>query len=297
MIWHQPIARALRYLSLVILALLGVLLLAGTAYARGSNLAVTPHDSALVPSEEAPEASTPAPTPEPTPEAPKPVEGPTVVITSTSEEGAVVAPTTPSSGETPGGALSAAPTAATPETPTGQSGPEFAGALIGAAITTPTVGESGETSGTSLEGAAAAGAPAWMIAARRAGNLNCALPTLGGSMIDTCAGGLLGAQSLGSASSSRDTGAAPSTTTVAGAPTGNGDGGSSVGGRPSGPTPGPAPSGASGASAAGGSGLALSAFTLAGLLHLAAPRAMCRLRLSSQPWLTAFFVLIPERPG
>src|ERR1019366_400055 len=71
---------------------------------------------------------------------------------------------------------------------------------------------------------AAAGAPAWMIAARRAGNLNCALPTLGGSMIDTCAGGLLGAQSLGSASSSRDTGAAPSTTTVAGAPTGNGDG-------------------------------------------------------------------------
>ena len=65
-----------------------------------------------------------------------------------------------------------------------------------------------------------------------------------------------------------------------------------------GPPPGPAPSGASGGSAMGGSGLAFSAFlTLAGLLLLAAPRAMCRLRLSNRPLLTAFFVLIPERPG
>jgi hypothetical protein len=65
------------------------------------------------------------------------------------------------------------------------------------------------------------------------------------------------------------------------------------------PTPGPAgPGGASGGSAAGGSGLALSGFfTLAGLLLLAAPRAMRRLRLSCQPWLTACFALIPERPG
>jgi len=37
--------------------------------------------------------------------------------------------------------------------------------------------------------------------------------------------------------------------------------------------------------------------TLIGLLLLAAPRAMRRLRLSCEPWLTAFFVLIPERPG
>jgi hypothetical protein len=49
---------------------------------------------------------------------------------------------------------------------------------------------------------------------------------------------------------------------------------------------------------ASGSGTALSIFlTLAGLLLMAAPRAMRRLRLSCQPWLTACFVLIPERPG
>jgi hypothetical protein len=72
-----------------------------------------------------------------------------------------------------------------------------------------------------------------------------------------------------------------------------------VGGRPpGGPAPGPAPSGTSGGAAAGGSGVAFSGFvTLAGLLLLAAPRALRRLRLSFRPWLTAFFVLIPERPG
>jgi hypothetical protein len=48
----------------------------------------------------------------------------------------------------------------------------------------------------------------------------------------------------------------------------------------------------------GGSGMGLSTFlTLAGLLLLGAPRAMRRLRLSCEPWLTACFVLIPERPG
>jgi hypothetical protein len=63
------------------------------------------------------------------------------------------------------------------------------------------------------------------------------------------------------------------------------------------PVPGPGPGGGSGSSAMGGSGLGMAAFvTLAGLLLLAAPRAMYRLRLSSRPWLTAFFVLIPERP-
>jgi len=74
-------------------------------------------------------------------------------------------------------------------------------------------------------------------------------------------------------------------------------GGSAVANPPVSPGPSPAPSGASGA-AAGGSGLALSGFlTLAGLLLLGAPRAMRRLRLSCEPWLTACFVLIPERPG
>ena len=59
-----------------------------------------------------------------------------------------------------------------------------------------------------------------------------------------------------------------------------------------------APSGAAGGSGAGGAaGLALAFLTLAGLLLVAPLRAMRRLRLSSAPWLTACFVLIPERPG
>ena len=44
--------------------------------------------------------------------------------------------------------------------------------------------------------------------------------------------------------------------------------------------------------------MGLSGFLIfAGLLLLAAPRVLRRLRLACQPWLTAFFVLIPERPG
>ena len=83
----------------------------------------------------------------------------------------------------------------------------------------------------------------------------------------------------------------------AGSPAGGGHGGSAVVRPPVSPAPGSAPSGASG-SPTGASGLALSGFlSLAGLLLLGAPRAMRRLRLSCQPWLTACFVLIPERPG
>jgi hypothetical protein len=76
-------------------------------------------------------------------------------------------------------------------------------------------------------------------------------------------------------------------------------GGAAGGGRPMPPSPAPAPGGASGGAAAGGAGgVGLSGFlAFAVLLLLAAPRAMRRLRLACQPWLTAFFVLIPERPG
>jgi hypothetical protein len=69
---------------------------------------------------------------------------------------------------------------------------------------------------------------------------------------------------------------------------------------PGNPTPGPQPGGGSGGASAvgGGGGLAMSGFlTLAGLLLLAAPRAMRRLRLLCRPWRTACFALIPERPG
>jgi hypothetical protein len=118
-------------------------------------------------------------------------------------------------------------------------------------------------------------------------------------MTDNCTAGWLGTQRFLAASSMGFVRAAASLTpTLAGAPAGGGHGRSAVGSPPVSPAPGTAPSGASGGVAMGASGLALSGFlTLAGLLLLGAPRAMCRLRLSSQPWLTACFVLIPERPG
>jgi hypothetical protein len=75
--------------------------------------------------------------------------------------------------------------------------------------------------------------------------------------------------------------------------------GTAGGGRSMPPAPGPAPGGASGVAAGGGgAGVGLSGFlAFALLLALAAPRAMRRLKLACLPWRTAFFVLIPERPG
>jgi hypothetical protein len=62
-------------------------------------------------------------------------------------------------------------------------------------------------------------------------------------------------------------------------------------------SPGPSPGGVSESTVAA-CGFALSIFlTLAGLSMLAAPHAMRRLRLASEPWRLAPFVLIPERPG
>jgi hypothetical protein len=120
------------------------------------------------------------------------------------------------------------------------------------------------------------------------------------SATDICANAWLAPQRLLVASSTVIAGSAdPSSTTRTDLSTGGGSHGrSTVGSPPVSPAPSAPPSGSSGAAAAGGSGLALSGFlTLAGLLLLAAPRAMRRLRLSSQPWLTACFALIPERPG
>ncbi len=141
-----------------------------------------------------------------------------------------------------------------------------------------------------------------LTAAQRAGALSCELSALGGSATDNCTVGWLGEKRfLGGSSTvgfARVDGslAAAMTGTL---PPGGGHGGSAVGNAPVSPAPGPAPGGASGGAAVGGaSGLAPSAFlSLAGLLLLAGPRAMRRLRLSSRPWLTACFVLIPERPG
>jgi hypothetical protein len=139
-----------------------------------------------------------------------------------------------------------------------------------------------------------------LSAAKAASSFGCELAELGGLSGGDCGASWLATPTLISASGETlATAATALAPTAALAPTGGDDGGSAViGNRPSGPTPGPAPGGGSGASSAGGSGLAPSAFlTLAALLLLAAPHAMRRLRLSGLPWRTAFFVLIPERPG
>jgi hypothetical protein len=140
-----------------------------------------------------------------------------------------------------------------------------------------------------------------MTAAQRAGALSCELSALGGRTTDNCTVGWLGGKRFLGGSSTVSFGSVEGSLAAAmtgGLPPGGGHGGSAVGNAPVSPIPGPAPGGASGAAVGGAGGVAPSAFlSLAGLLLLAAPRAMRRLRLSSRPWLTACFVLIPERPG
>jgi hypothetical protein len=157
-----------------------------------------------------------------------------------------------------------------------------------------------EVANTSSAGRPTLGAAAKMTVAQRVRQFDCDLSSLGEHAASGCSAGWLGAQRLLSPSPAGLGATAASVAASAGPPpTGGGHGGSGPGSPPVNPAPGPtpAPSGASG-SAAGSSGIALSGFlTLAGLLLLGAPRAMRRLRLSCQPWRTACFVLIPERPG
>ncbi len=133
------------------------------------------------------------------------------------------------------------------------------------------------------------------IAAQRAEDFTRELGGLGVSSTDTYTAGF-DSPSLISAAfvEELDMGTAARAGTHAGGRSGDSPGGSSPIGPPSEPTP----SGTFGGAAGGGSGTALSGVpTFAGHLLLGAPLAMRRLRLSFQPWLTAFFVLIPERPG
>jgi hypothetical protein len=137
-----------------------------------------------------------------------------------------------------------------------------------------------------------------------AGSLSCELSDLGGRTTDNCTVGWLGGKRFVESSSvnfSPVAGSLAAAATGGVPPDGGHGGGSSMGNAPASPSPGPAPGGASGAAVGGGGiggGGAPSAFlSLAGLLLLAGPRALRRLRLSSRPWLTACFVLIPERPG
>jgi hypothetical protein len=166
---------------------------------------------------------------------------------------------------------------------------EATGALVTATAVTPPSGELEEPAPASI-------APVRLTVAQRAADLSCQLSGLSRAATQACTAGWSNTQSFPTASAVLGAGA--STTTGTGGSPGGGYGGSTGGGRTVIPPPGPAPTGSFGGSAAGASGIALSGFfTLAGLLLLAGPLAMRRLRLSCQPWLTAFFVLIPERPG
>jgi outer membrane biosynthesis protein TonB len=137
-------------------------------------------------------------------------------------------------------------------------------------------------------------APVRLSAAQRAGELSCELSGMAGSATKDCTAGWLSDQTFLSPSSE----GFPSGTRPRTGPPADGYDAPVGGSHPMTPPPGPSPGGAVGGSATGASGVGVSGFfTLAGLLLLAAPRAMRRLRLSCQPWRTAFFVLIPERPG
>ncbi len=183
---------------------------------------------------------------------------------------------------------------ATPVEGAGQPASESDPSLIDALPPSLTAIEAGETPASHGVGVVSIIAFAAQTPAQLDAVLSCELSGSASATNEDCstgwasAPGLLAAASLGLAT------AAP----AGGAPEGSGDGGYGGVSHPTAPPPGPAPSGAFGGSAGGGTGMALSGFiTRAGLLRLAAPRSMRRLRLSSRPWLTAFFVLIPERPG
>jgi hypothetical protein len=171
---------------------------------------------------------------------------------------------------------------------------EVSNAPAGEPATIPRAPE--ELQMTSAASLVSAAARAQTIAAGHAENFMRELGGLGAPSTDTYTADGLDGPSLLSAALVDDlvTGTAART----GAPAGGGSGGSPGGSQPIAPSPGPAPGGAFGGAAGGGSGTALSGVpTFAGHLLPGAPLAMRRLRLSFQPWLTAFFVLIPERPG
>jgi hypothetical protein len=235
----------------------------------------------------------PTPSAEPVKEAVAPVES---IAEQTEElatpgkpsaEQATEAPTPPGASQGTG----------TPTNPASSVAGETSGSLIVAFPTGPSGGGPGEPpTGSGASAIAAFGALTRMTAAQRAGELRCELSGQASPLTENCSAAWLGRQSLLLASPDNLAMAAPGTAV---APAGaGGDVGYTGGSRSFIPSPGPSPSGAFGGSAAGGSGVATSGFfTLAGLLLLAGPRALRRLRLSCEPWLTAFFVLIPERPG
>jgi hypothetical protein len=315
------------------LSLLGALVLAGGATTQTAGAAGTSGDQVAAEPSTSTEASegtsppdpgaeeakevAPAPVPEEIKEvvpapvseeakevapAPVPEEIKEVVPAPAAEESKEVVASGASTDEAAEGSLSPLPAnsqdSASRNDPVEGAAPGPPAALIDSLETPSTLAGPAEAPASLHDVAAPVGAVAEMIAAQRPQDLSCELSAVGGRMTDSCSTGSSVTAGFMSASHS---GLATAVTSLAaatgGLPPGGGHGGSAVGNPPVGPTPSPAPGGASG-SAAGASGLALSGFlTLAGLLLLGAPRAMRMLRLSCQPWRTACFALIPERPG
>ncbi len=184
------------------------------------------------------------------------------------------------------------------EAPLDPPSPGLKPQTVAAAIASPEE----EASASIVTGAGAKRPPLAPSSQSAAGGSKCDLSGLAEPMTSNCTAEWLNTQSLSTSPALSLAGPMISAITASAGTLATPNHGSSfVGGRQPdgpGPGPGPAPSGVSGGAAAGGSGVAFSGFvTLAGLLLLAAPRALRRLRLSFRPWLTAFFVLIPERPG
>ncbi len=342
---HNPWRRI--GLRAVILALLGALVLAGSAQAAeagegggvteavpiapetvlsGSTPVPAPETvlsgsgtEVAPPPSEAPSTPAPAPAPETAPPAPAPAPAPApeTVQPAPHQEAVTPAPTSETvlsvSGQektpAPEAVLSGAAAAGKGQETlvSGSMSPNQGSATaispIGGGPQPPAGGPPAafglpEVATASSAGPATLGAVANMTTAQRDRQFNCDLSSVGEGAASRCSG-LPGAQPLLAQSPMGLAATVAYVAASAGSPPSGGHGGSGTGSPPVNPAPGPtpAPSGVSG-SAAGSSGVALSGFlTLAGLLLLGAPRAMRRLRLSCQPWRTACFVLIPERPG
>jgi hypothetical protein len=263
-----------------------------------------PAPEATPPPAPAPEA-TPPPTPvlEARPENPRTTRAPEVETprrTSTPEANAEAARPTPAPEAEANSSPSPSP--GTSQQPVGAAAPGPPPPPTGSLPTAFALGGPGGAAATSAAGRSALGASAGVIAALGVAGLSCELSGLERRTTTNCTAGYVGAQRLNAGSLVRVSSAGAATSLAAatvGGTSDNDPGGSAVGSRPPvNPAPSPTPGGASGGSAPGGPGIALSAFlSLAALLRLAPSRAMRRLRLSCEPWLTACFVLIPERPG
>jgi hypothetical protein len=244
-----------------------------------------------VPATPAPEAAPPGPGPEATPEA-LPVGAGREPASEAAAAGA---------GKEGAAEGSVAPVAGAPQDGAGPShgAVEVSTGTAGLPTSAPT-GGTGEAAAASAP-ARASGGVKGIVVSRPAGDLTCELSALQGRVGPNCGGGLIGSQHFFSTSPIGFVAGAAGSLAAdgpSGPPPDGGHGGSAVLRLPVSPAPGPAPSGVSGGSATGATGLALSGpLTLSAQLLLAAPRALRRLRLSSTPWRTACFVLIPERPG